>query len=100
MIYFCYNLFKNDNITHCDYIVRLRLDIKFNSNLLDILENNDKIKQNNTELEDNIIELLEKNQKLEKQIEEYEQNKIKEVQFIENIIKNSSISDSKEQLDI
>lgn len=35
----CYNLFKNDNITNCDYIVRLRLDIKFNMNLLDILEN-------------------------------------------------------------
>ena len=101
-------LIKNvieSNEKKCNELNNIIKELKDNSDkatheLLDILENNDKIKQNNTELEDNIIELLEKNQKLEKQIEEYEQNKIKEVQFIENIIKNSSISDSKEQLDI
>jgi hypothetical protein len=40
----CYNLFINDsdsdiNITNCDFIVRIRFDIAFNRNILDILEN-------------------------------------------------------------
>ena len=39
----CYNLFINDhdnniNITNCDFIIRLRLDIAFTINILEILE--------------------------------------------------------------
>jgi hypothetical protein len=39
----CYNLFINDydndiNITNCDFIIRLRMDVVFTTNILDILE--------------------------------------------------------------
>ena len=33
----CYNLFKNDNLENCDYIIRLRMDTVFNMDILDVL---------------------------------------------------------------
>ena len=34
----CYNLFRNDDVENYDYIIRLRMDVKFIENILDILE--------------------------------------------------------------
>ena len=33
----CYNLFKNDNLENCDYIVRLRMDVAITMDILDVI---------------------------------------------------------------
>jgi hypothetical protein len=43
----CYNLIRNDNVNDYDYIVRLRMDIKINIDIIDVLD----LFQNKTELE-------------------------------------------------